>query len=112
MILLICGGRNFDDYGYLRGAMTMLQFNPSLIIEGGTTGADLLAKKWAIENKIHFAEVPALWTVFRNSAGPLRNAAMLLLKPDYCLALPGGKGTADMVKKCHAENIPCWDLNK
>jgi hypothetical protein len=109
MNLLICGGRDFNDYEKLSEAMRALPFTPSIIIEGGARGADGLARTWAIENGVPYAEVPALWGTYGKSAGHRRNAAMLLLNPGYCLALPGGRGTADMVRKCKAAGVPVWE---
>lgn len=109
MILLICGGRTFNDLQALNNAIIALPFVPTMIIEGGATGADTLAKLWAVENKIHFAEVPALWEAFGKRAGTLRNVAMTILKPDYCLAMPGGSGTAHMVKTCKGLKITTWE---
>lgn len=43
MKLLICGGRDFTRYSMV-----------------DALGADRLARDWAINNKIHFATVPAL----------------------------------------------------
>jgi len=108
MILLICGGRFFNDYEALCAAMRELPFVPEIIIEGGAKGADSLARSWASSNGVHWAEVPALWTNYYKAAGGLRNSAMLLLKPDYCLAMPGNSGTADMVAKCKDNNITVW----
>jgi len=34
---------------------------------------------------------------------------MLLLRPDYCLAMPGGSGTADMKQKASAAGVPVWE---
>lgn len=110
MKTLVCGGRDFTDYTFLCDAMASLPFQPTMIIHGGAKGGDQLAQRWAIEHGVHSAEVPALWKVFGESAGPRRNAAMLLLKPDYCVALPGGAGTADMIRKCEAQGIPTWVL--
>lgn len=112
MKLLVCGGRHFKNGNMLDAAIKKLPFIPELIIEGGATGADELAKNWAIRNKIHYAEIPALWTCFNRRAGTLRNQAMLLLKPDYCLAMPGNVGTRDMIKRCLSENIPVWSPYK
>lgn len=106
--LLVCGGRDFTDYSKLELALKNLPFTPAIIIEGGYRGADTLAKQWAIYNSIHYAEVPALWEAFGGRAGPLRNYAMYLLNPEYCLAMPGGKGTQDMVNLCTTNNIPVW----
>jgi len=108
MKLLICGGRTFNAYDQLDLAIRRLNQFPEIIIEGGAPGADRLARQWAKTNGFHFAEVPALWDYFNKGAGPRRNAAMLILKPDFCLAMPGGTGTADMIAKCQAANIPVW----
>ncbi len=106
--LLICGGRHFTDYLKLEAAMRSLSFTPAIIIEGGCGGADILAKQWAINNDVQYAEVPAMWDNFGKRAGPLRNYAMYLLNPEYCLAMPGDKGTQDMVNLCTTNNIPVW----
>lgn len=112
MRTLICGGRDFDNYGFLCEAMARLPFVPSIVIEGGARGADSLAKRWAIEHHIHFAEVPALWDNFGKGAGGRRNSAMLILQPEYCIAFPGGSGTKDMVEKCISLNIPTWGIHR
>lgn len=108
MNLLICGGRYFNDYEKLCAAMCGLPFTPSIIIQGGAKGADSLAAGWASQNEIHCATVPALWNAFDKPAGNLRNGAMLLLNVGYCLAMPGGSGTADMVRRCLENKIPTW----
>lgn len=108
MNLLICGGRDFNDYKKLCDAMSKLPFKPAVIIEGGAKGADRLGRQWAISNGVHYATVPALWNTFGLKAGPKRNDAMLLLTVHYCLAMPGGVGTADMVKKCEKDGIVYW----
>lgn len=112
MVLLICGGRWYVDYQALCAAIALLPFVPDVILHGDAKGADTLAKTYARENNIHCASVPALWKQRGKAAGGDRNSAMLLLKPDYCLALPGGAGTADMVRKCREQNIPTWEPYK
>ena len=112
MILLVCGGRNYRDYHALDSAIKGLPQQPSMIIQGGAPGADQLAKQWAKKNSIHCAEVPAMWNEFGNKAGPLRNKAMLLLKPDMCLAMPGGTGTDNMIKQCVGVGIKTYALTE
>lgn len=107
MITLICGGRNFGDYKKFNEAMATLSFTPSVVVQGGARGADLLAKMWAKENNIHMAEVCALWNNGRN-AGFDRNSVMLSLGVQYVIAFPGGNGTADTVKKARAMGLPVW----
>ncbi len=112
MKLLVCGGRDYDNYNAFLSAMDQLPFRPSIIIEGGAKGADRMGRRWAIQNGVHYATVPALWAVYDNAAGPKRNSAMLILNPDYCLAMPGGTGTADMVKQCQRFGVVVWEPYK
>ena len=106
MIVLVCGGRNFSDQAVFDSAMNDLPLFPELIIQGGASGADYMAKQWAEKYGVHCAEVKALWDYHGRKAGPLRNSAMLILQPAYCIALPGGKGTANMISQCEASGIP------
>jgi hypothetical protein len=108
MILLVCGGRGFNDWAKFCDAMRGLPVAPTLIIEGDARGADRLAKTWASLEGVHCATVPPLWKQNGNAAGGDRNAAMLTLRPDYCLAMPGGSGTADMKRKASAAGVPVW----
>ena len=107
MVTLICGGRNYGDYSRFKEVMKHLPFTPSIIVQGGARGADLLAKLWAKENNIHCAEVQALWQNGK-SAGHARNSAMLLLGIQYAIALPGGAGTKNMVKQLEASGVTVW----
>lgn len=66
------------------------------IIEGGATGADTIAGWWAGVNQVTRTTVPANWKKHGKSAGPIRNQAMLALRPDLVIAFPGGKGTKQM----------------
>lgn len=109
MIILVCGGR--DYYGDVDNALDTLhaQQPVSMVIHGDAKGADRRGGYWAKNRGIHYAAVPALWDVLgRKAAGPMRNEAMLLLKPQYCVAFPGGSGTADMIKRCTDAGIPVW----
>lgn len=108
MIVLVCGGRDYADYERLSLALDNLPHRPAIIVQGGARGADTLAGRWAREHNIHCAEVQAMWDAFGKGAGGKRNAAMLDLKPDYCVALPGGTGTEDMVHRCEQAGVPVW----
>lgn len=105
MIVLICGGRDYyGDVDILHDAHPV-----SMVVHGDAKGADRRGGLWAKSRHIHYAAVPALWDELgRNAAGPMRNAAMLLLKPTYCVAFPGGSGTADMVRRCNEAGITVW----
>lgn len=76
-----------------------------LIVVGGATGADTVAREWAVENEIPHYVRPAKWKKYGNTAGPRRNSAMAaylagLPGAKICVAFPGGRGTEDMVDKC------------
>lgn len=103
MRVLVCGGR---DYTGDVSCLNMIDI--SILIHGGARGADDLAAWWAKTNGIPAAAVPAYWDKFGKSAGYQRNAAMLLLQPEYCVAFPGGKGTQMMVDLCEKKGIPVW----
>lgn len=108
MVLLVTGGRDFRDFKAFNYAMRELPTPPTLVIQGGAKGADNLAKLWCAQNAVHCAEVKALWDHFQRAAGSKRNNIMLLLQPEYCLAMPGGNGTADMKRRAQAAGIPVW----
>jgi hypothetical protein len=100
--LLICGGRDFDDWG-LFTATCIDVFNKhgkiTHIISGGARGADKFARWLAKGWDISFTEYPANWKEYGKSAGYIRNKQMLDEgKPDLVLAFPGGKGTEMMMK--------------
>ena len=107
MIVLITGGRDFKGYDLFHDGMVEsgLLGDIDLIIQGGATGADAIARAWACNNNTHCATIPALWDVNGKAAGPIRNSIMLKLNPDVCIAFPGGRGTDDMVKKCAKAGI-------
>lgn len=100
MKILVCGGRTYGDKMTLASYLEMYAPPFSIIIQGGAQGADRLAKLWAKSHGVHCAEVEALWTRFGRAAGTRRNSAMLALKPDLCLAFPGGSGTENMIQQC------------
>lgn len=104
MRVLVCGGRDFF------GSVDCLSLIPiTILIHGGAKGADMLADQWAKSRGIHRARVDALWDIYGKAAGYRRNAAMLLLQPEYCVAFPGGSGTAMMVKLCKDNNVEVWE---
>jgi hypothetical protein len=115
MRVLVCGGRDFDSASEMDRIMSSIPL-PSLVITGAQRkrdptnkrwiGADWLAIEWAQRNEVPFAGFPAKWTTHGNAAGPIRNGDMLRrAKPDLVVSLPGGNGTANMVKQAKAAGI-------
>jgi hypothetical protein len=121
MRVLVCGGRDYHDYkkvsevlGDLYYSLSHEEQNCFVLISGGARGADTLARRWA-QNYLpgfSFMGFRADWKSYGLSAGPKRNAQMLEEgKPDLVLAFPGGKGTADMVKKARAAKVKVEEID-
>lgn len=108
MRLLVCAGRDFDDEDLLYDIMQVIEAKAeiSCIIEGGAKGADMLAGLYANFRNLPLEIYPAQWEKYGNQAGPIRNMQMIVEgKPDCVLALPGGRGTANMVQQAKDAGI-------
>lgn len=104
MRVLVCGGRDFDDRVAVFCALNKLQ--PSVVIQGGARGADRLAVEWAYLRGARCETFNANWVKNGKFAGPIRNQQMLDEgRPDLVLAFPGGRGTADMVRRARKAGI-------
>jgi hypothetical protein len=108
MKVLICGGRDFDDYLKVLETLDQIHgFNPecgacddniTVIIHGAARGADTLGGKWASDRGIPVEVYPAQWNKYGKKAGFLRNTQMLEEgQPDMVVAFTGGRGTDMMV---------------
>lgn len=103
MRVLVTGGRDYN------GDVTCLdQIEISILIHGNANGLDKRAAEYVMSKGIHAAAVPALWDFYGKSAGFKRNSGMLLLIPEYCVAFPGGRGTAMMVDLCERHGVTVW----
>lgn len=119
MIVLVTGGRDFRRYGDVAAALDVLDVvgRIELVMQGGcSTGADKHARDWATLRERDCLTIPAQWKSTKppKAAGPLRNARMASkpygIVPDYCLAFPGGTGTADMMAKARAAGIAVKEI--
>lgn len=119
MRVLVCGGRDYGNRDLVYE--TLDQFHTerpiTLLIQGGATGADALAKDWANSRNIALQEfvadwdnldVPVLLMKFRRGkaynalAGIERNKRMLAEGvPDVVIKFPGGRGTFDMLCRAY-----------
>lgn len=98
MTVIITGGRWYRDMERIFTELDKLE--PTLIVHGGASGADFLAKFYAQERGIPCRVFEALWEKHGRAAGPLRNEQMLSSYPDaLVLAFPGGSGTRDCVRQ-------------
>lgn len=107
MRLLVCGGRDFNDLILFFDTVDALSPEPEVIIQGGASGADALARRYAEKRKVDLVTFDADWKAYGKGAGPIRNRVMLREgRPDLVLAFPGGKGTADMVRRARVAGVP------
>lgn len=109
MRLLVCGDRHWNNYQIVRHHIARL--SPSVIIQGGATGADSCAKQAATELNIPCESYPAKWSLYGRAAGPLRNQQMIDEgNPTYVLAfhsdIAKSKGTRNMIARAEKHNIP------
>lgn len=97
IIVAVSGGRDYADRGALWRALDQLNERAriGLVIQGECTtgGADELARLWAKARDVNCLSVPAKWR-HGPGAGPIRNHAIGVMRPDVWLLAPGGKGTA------------------
>lgn len=106
MRLLVCGGRDFGPYSVVATALWSERQRITAIIAGGARGVDSHAATWAKVAGVPLEVFPADWSLGRK-AGPLRNQRMIDEgHPDYVLAFPGGRGTADMVWRATRAGVP------
>ena len=100
------GGRYYTDYDKVKEILD--EESPWMVIQGGASGADALAKKWCLANGVRCVTFHACWDFYGKRAGGLRNEWMLELLTRMCndssalirvLAFPGGKGTKNMTTK-------------
>ena len=110
MKVLVCGGRDYNDYETTRRILSRLRIET--IIHGGARGADSLGERYATENNIDVLSFPARWEEYGRSAGAIRNAEMLREgTPDLVVAFPGGKGTANMIKQAKEAGVSVYEVS-
>lgn len=102
MRVLVCGGRDYNDAEAIFAALDDFDDDTPVteIIQGGAKGADSWAKLWAKSACVPCRTFAANWKRDGRKAGPIRNERMLVVgKPDVVIAFPGGRGTADCVRR-------------
>ena len=109
MRVLVCGGRYYDDWTFIVNVLDSVHARQpvTLLIEGGATGADSLARRWAIARGIEVATYRANWDRYEHRAVLIRNSQMLREgRPELVVAFKGGRGTAHMVTIAAAALVP------
>lgn len=103
----MCGGRNLwisHDEMERQIFRACDGIVPRFLIQGGASGADFAAKRWANGTwpNVKVLEFKADWETHGKAAGPIRNSRMLDVgRPDVVLAFWDGNssGTGDMVRR-------------
>jgi len=112
-VLLVCGGRDFDNAERAFAVLnrTAERVEITAVRHGGARGADNLAGLWALEHGYPEQVYPAELATKGKGAGPIRNQAMIDAGGVVAVvALPGGPGTADMVRRARAAGLPVWEV--
>jgi hypothetical protein len=113
MRVLVCGGRTYSDDTRLFAVLDKLHGGAGidLLIEGGANGADHLSWAWSVLRGVPSQRFEADWENQGSFAGPMRNKRMLDEgKPDLVIAFPGGRGTADMVRKARKAGVQVVEI--
>lgn len=111
--VLVCGGQSFNDssavFSVLDGALLRAKSKKEtlVVIQGGATGADSLARVWCARHpEVKAITCPADMKAHGKAAGSIRNQAMLhMWNPHTVVAFPGGPGTADMIRRAKEERV-------
>ncbi len=108
MKVLVCGGRDYRDAAHVDRVLQQVGADEriTVIIHGAARGADQLGEAWGLKHNIPLEAYPADWSTYGLSAGPRRNQEMLTKgRPDLVVAFPGGRGTADMVRRARRAGV-------
>lgn len=125
--ILVTGSRDWDDRLTIYRALNSVceaadllyppdQYGNTLpdpskfvVVHGACpTGADRIADDWCVGNFFLAEEHPADWETHGKAAGPIRNAEMVNLGADICLAfpLPSSRGTKNCMRLAREAGIP------
>src|SRR3712207_2823582 len=108
MRVLVCGGEDYADEARVRAVLDDLHAESpiSCIIQGGASGAEWLGKHWASLRGVAVQTYIPRRHLDGRAADAKRNQAMIDYgKPDVVVAFPGGRDTADVVRRAQAAGI-------
>jgi hypothetical protein len=110
--ILVTGSRDWDDPLEVRLALiraSVLHLPGIVVIHGACpTGADAMTAEWAADYGVRTEEHPADWGRLGKGAGPRRNAEMVALGADTCLAFIRGasRGATHCADTAQQAGIP------
>lgn len=124
----VTGGRDFDSWHLVVHALSQMP-EDAILVHGAASGADSLCAEWWDMQDRRAEPHPADWKApcrptcknghrrtrpdgsdYCPAEGHYRNQRMLDSGLDLLIAFPGGKGTADMVRRCQGAGVQIIDL--
>ncbi len=103
-VVLVTGGRDYEDAGRVYGVLSWLHAQVGLtgVVQGLATGADHHACMWAHRNRVPQRQFGIMWLTDGEENGPKkRNRRMwreTRKQVDMVIGFPGGSGTRDMIE--------------
>lgn len=115
MKVIIAGARDFvksipDTVDDISRAVEASGFEVTEVVEGGAWGVDSAARVWVQERGLEHTSFPVpdwVWDHLGPKAGPIRNGYMARYA-EALIALPGGRGTRNMVKQAREHGLPVY----
>lgn len=115
MRVIVCGGRDYAERRLLNATLDTIHAERPIshLWHGNARGADSLADAWGRQNpEVSVCPVPAQWKKYGKRAGPIRNQTMLGQGIDLVIAFPGGRGTADMIKRAREAGVEVMEIGE
>lgn len=111
MKTVVCGGRDYvlSVDGLFHLDLIRLHLPITELVCGKARGIDTSARRWAEFNGIPIKDFPADWDRHGKAAGYIRNAEMAEYA-DAVVALPGGRGTDNMVQQAIEKGLRVVDI--
>lgn len=112
MRILVTGSRDWADRHTLKHALLDYEAEPpaqtTVVVGACPTGADLLAEWYAVDWQWEVERHPADWKTYGKAAGFRRNAEMVALGADVCLAFirNGSRGATHCADLAEKAGIP------
>jgi len=114
--VIIAGGRDYvPTKGHTREIAKILKalrvpWDQIEIVSGGARGADAFGEKLAKNVGMQLKVFPANWEKYGRGAGHIRNKEMAKYA-EILIALPGGRGTANMIETALDEFLNVYILD-
>lgn len=121
--IAVTGGRDYDNWDMVVHALRQMP-DDAILVHGAASGADRLCAEWWDMQDRKAESHPADWTAecqatcqlghrrtrpdgsdYCPAEGHYRNQRMVDSGLDLLIAFPGGRGTADMVRRCEAAGV-------